>query len=80
MMAASLVTLAQLFGLDAKNIAARSTTYATVLAQQKVEELRGLTWGFDTQGLPISDTSSNTAVSRDAERRQRAWARRRQRH
>ena len=63
-MAASLVTLAQLFGLSMRsNLAARSTTYATVLAQQKVEELRALTWGFDTQGLPISDTSSNTAAS-----------------
>jgi type II secretory pathway pseudopilin PulG len=64
LLAASLVTLAQLFAVATRsNIASRSTTYASVLAQQKVEELRGLTWGFDTQGLPISDTSSNTAVS-----------------
>lgn len=64
LLAASLVTLAQLFGLATRsNIAARNTTYAAVLAQQKVEELRALTWGFDTQGLPISDTTSNTTVS-----------------
>ena len=64
LLAASLVTLAQLFGLATRsNISSRSTTYAAILAQQKVEELRGLTWGFDLQGLPISDTTSNTAVS-----------------
>lgn len=64
LLAASLVALAQLFGLATRsNIAARSTTYAAVLAQQKVEELRALTWGFDMQGLPVSDTTTNTAVS-----------------
>jgi hypothetical protein len=64
LLAASLVTLAQLFGLATRsNIAARNTTYASVLAQQKVEELRALMWGFDTQGLPISDTTTNTAAN-----------------
>ena len=63
-LAASLVTLAQLFAMSTRsNIASRSTTYAAVLAQQKMEELRGLTWGFDLAGLPVSDTSTNTAVS-----------------
>jgi hypothetical protein len=63
-MAASLVSLAQLFAVATRtNIGARSTTYAAVLAQQKAEELRGLTWGFDLQGLPITDTTSNTAVN-----------------
>jgi hypothetical protein len=28
-----------------------------------MEELRSLVWGFDTQGLPLSDTVSNTALS-----------------
>ena len=64
LLTASLVTLAQLFALSTRsNIASRSTTYAAVLAQQKMEELRALTWGFDLAGLPISDTSTNTAVS-----------------
>ena len=63
-LATALITLAQLFVLSTQtNISARNTTYTAVLAQQKLEELRSLTWGFDTQGLPISDTSSNTAVS-----------------
>ena len=34
------------------------------MAEQKLEELRGLTWGFDLegQGLPLSDTTTNLAV------------------
>ena len=64
LLATALTTLAQLFGVATRsNIDARSTTYAAVLAQQKLEELRGLTWGFDPQGLPISDVSTDTAVS-----------------
>jgi hypothetical protein len=62
-MAAALVTLAQLFGVATRtNIGSRNTTYASVLAEQKIEELRSLTWGFDSLGLPISDTSTNTGV------------------
>jgi type II secretory pathway pseudopilin PulG len=62
-MAAALVTLAQLFGVATRtNIGSRNTTYASVLAEQKVEELRSLTWGFDPLGLPMTDTSTNTGV------------------
>jgi type II secretory pathway pseudopilin PulG len=51
-----LLGMAQLFLLAAAtNSAARHTTVTAILAAQKVEQLRGLTWGFDTQGLPISD-------------------------
>ena len=64
LLATALVTLAQLFAISTKtNLGSRNTTYATVLAQQKIEELRALTWGFDLQGLPISDTTSDTSVS-----------------
>jgi len=64
LLATALVTLAQLFGISTRgNIASRNTTYAAVLAEQKLEELRSLTWGFDGDGLPISDTTSNTAVN-----------------
>ena len=64
LMATAIVTLSGLFALSTRtNVSARNTTYAAVLAEQKMEELRSLVWGFDTQGLPISDTSSNTAVS-----------------
>lgn len=39
-------------------------TSATMLAEQKMEQLRSLTWGFDLtgQGLPVSDTTTNIAV------------------
>jgi type II secretory pathway pseudopilin PulG len=64
LLATSLVTLAQLFALSTRsNMGARNTTFTVVLAQQKLEELRALTWGFDTQGLPISDVSTDTTVS-----------------
>jgi hypothetical protein len=64
LLATALVTLAQMFGLSTRsNIGSRNTTYAAVLAEQKVEELRALTWGFDSAGLPLSDATSNTAVS-----------------
>ena len=44
-LAVSLVSLADLFGLAIRsNTAARSTTTATVLAQQKLEALRALAW------------------------------------
>jgi hypothetical protein len=33
-----------------------------VLADQKMEQLRGLAWGFDIIGLPLTDTSSNIAL------------------
>lgn len=63
-LATALVSLAQLFAMSIQsNNAARDTTYATVLAQQKLEQLRALAWGFDEVGLPVSDMSTNTAVS-----------------
>ena len=64
LLATALITLANLFGLSTRgNLSARNTTYASVLAEQKLEELRALTWGFDENGLPISDRITNTAVS-----------------
>ena len=56
--------LAQLFALSTRtNSSARATTFASVLAQQKMEQLRGLTWGFDNLGLPLTDTSTNISSS-----------------
>lgn len=59
-----LVSVAQLFivSTDA-NRSARRVTAATVLAQQKIEQLRGLTWGYDPFGLPVSDFTTNIAVT-----------------
>jgi prepilin-type N-terminal cleavage/methylation domain-containing protein len=38
-------------------------TSATTMAEQKLEQLRSLTWGYDTEGLglPLSDTTTNLA-------------------
>lgn len=63
LLATAVVTLAQLFGVATRsNIGSRNTTYAAVLAEQKVEELRALAWGFDTQGLPVSDMETDTTA------------------
>ncbi len=62
-MTVGLVALAQLFAVSTSaNHASKTTTFAVMLAQQKMEQLRGLTWGFDTVGLPISDVSTNSSV------------------
>jgi prepilin-type N-terminal cleavage/methylation domain-containing protein len=62
-----LAALAQLFLISTRaNVSAKSTTTAVILAQQKVEQLRGLTWGFDMLGLPVSDYMSDTTVNPEA--------------
>ncbi len=63
-MAVALVGLAQLFALSTTaNTTARTNTYAALLAQQKMEQLRGLTWGYDILGLPVSDTATDTSAA-----------------
>jgi hypothetical protein len=63
LLATALAALGQMFGISiANNTAARTNTFAAILAEQKMEQLRGLTWGFDTLGLPLTDTTSNTAL------------------
>ena len=60
---AAIAALAQLFAISTRaNVSAKTTTIATVLARQKMEQLRGLTWGFDAIGLPLSDYTTNVAV------------------
>jgi prepilin-type N-terminal cleavage/methylation domain-containing protein len=61
-MTVGLVSLAQLFTLSIRaNHSSKTTTFAVMIAQQKMEQLRALTWGFDTIGLPVSDMSTNSA-------------------
>lgn len=58
--------VAQLFAVSTKaNLTARGQTSTTAMAEQKIEQLRSLTWGFDLQGqgLPLSDTTTNLAVT-----------------
>jgi len=57
--------VAQLFALSTRaNVIAKGQTSTTAMAEQKLEQLRALTWGFDLtgQGLPLSDTTTNLAV------------------
>ena len=62
--AMGLVSLAQLFAISmTANLHARATTVAAVLAGQKMEQLRGLTWGFDVAGLPVSDPGLSASPS-----------------
>jgi len=63
-MAFSIAALGQLFGVaTAANRGARATTFTTVLAYQKMEQLRALSYGFDSAGLPVTDTATDTSVA-----------------
>lgn len=59
-LAISLTSVAQLMAIAVRaNQSAQRGTYATTLAQEKMEQLRGLAWGFDDLGLPINDLTTN---------------------
>jgi len=59
----ALTGLAQLFTVSTRaNGSARATTYAAILAQQKMEQLRGLTYGFDALNVPLTDTTTKITV------------------
>ena len=63
LLATAIVSSAQMFVLAARsNIASQRTSFTTTLAEEKMEQLRALAWGFDEIGLPINDYTSNTAV------------------
>lgn len=60
------IGVAQLFAVSGRaNLTARGVTSTTAMAEQKMEQLRSLTWGFatDGSGLPASDTTSNLSVT-----------------
>src|SRR5215212_2258188 len=66
-LAVALTSLAQMFAISVQNnLVARNGSYATILAVQKMEQLRGLMYGFDTLGLPVTDSSTDTSVSPEA--------------
>lgn len=57
--------VAQLFAYSARaNQVAKGLTSTTAMAEQKMEQLRALTWGFanDGTGLPVSDSRTNLTV------------------
>jgi type II secretory pathway pseudopilin PulG len=59
----ALAGLAQLFAVATRaNSSARATTYAAILALQKMEQLRNLTYAFDPLGLPRTDLDTDITV------------------
>jgi prepilin-type N-terminal cleavage/methylation domain-containing protein len=55
-----LMSLAQLVTTAVRaNQGSRATTYAVVLAQQKMEQLRGLAWTIDRLSQPVTDTTTD---------------------
>ena len=63
LLAGGVLATAQMFILATKsNSKSMQTTYTASLAQEKMEQLRALTWGFDQAGLPTQDYTTNTAV------------------
>jgi hypothetical protein len=66
-MITGVITMAQLLVVSTvTNTSSRSDTFATVLAEQKLEQLRALAYGFDLAGLPVSDVDTDTSVSPEA--------------
>ena len=58
--------VAQLFTVATKaNLGAKGQTSTSILAAQKMEQLRGLTWGFDDTGLGLPLTDTTTDLSQD---------------
>ena len=67
MLTVAVAGLAQLFALSTRmNFSARSTTFAAVLAQQKMEQLRSLTWGYDSAGVPVSDLATDITAATES--------------
>ena len=63
LLASALVTTAQLMVIAVRaNMAAQRQTFTATLAQEKLEQLRGLSWGYDELGLAVNDYASNLTV------------------
>jgi prepilin-type N-terminal cleavage/methylation domain-containing protein len=57
-------SMAQLFSSGQRsNARARAFSVASVLAAEKMEQLRSLSWGFDVTGTLSTDTSADLRVS-----------------
>jgi len=62
-LATALVSLAQLFAVStASNMSARNSGTALIYAEQKIEQLRALSYTLDSAGLPITDSTTDTSV------------------
>jgi prepilin-type N-terminal cleavage/methylation domain-containing protein len=59
----AVTALASVSGISARaNANAKIATVTSVLAAEKLEQLRALTWGFDAAGTAISDTTTDVTV------------------
>lgn len=55
--------LARLFAMaEGANLRSRTKTSASVLAAAKMEQLRSLTWAFDSAGQPTTDTQTDLSI------------------
>jgi len=62
-MTTGVATMPQLFAVaTSANAASRRNTFAVVLAQQKLEQLRALTWAYDAAGAPVQDVTTDTST------------------
>jgi hypothetical protein len=62
----TLVALAELLAAAARsNTSSLHTAFSTVLAQQKLEQLRTLAWEVDSVGSSISDLTTDTTLPPD---------------
>ena len=62
-MVTGVLAMAQLISTaTANNLVARHSTVATILAEQKLEQLRGLAWGIDAAGALVSDLTTDTTT------------------
>ncbi len=62
LMSVALASLAQLFTISmASTMAARFRTAESLLAGQKLEQLRGLAFGLDGAGTPMTDVTTGTS-------------------
>ena len=63
LLATGVLATAQMFILATRgNMSAHRSTFTATLAAEKMEQLRGLAWGFDEIGLPVQDYTTNIAV------------------
>lgn len=63
LLAGAIAFLGQMFAMSiASHASTRNGTFAAVLAAQKLEQLRGLTWSVGALGEPLSDLSTNLAL------------------
>jgi type II secretory pathway pseudopilin PulG len=65
MLAVVALSVAQMFALATeRNLNAKQQVSTTTMATQKMEQLRGLTFAYDTSGLglPVTDTTTNLTL------------------